>query len=310
MAMMAVGSLLLSVLVRALGLDAALAIIGAVTAVGLLLGAARFRQLGGDVPPPPDHVVERVLADPVFAYLGGPAAAHLADRVEIVCAQPGDVVITEGEPGDRYYLVVDGRLVATIGDEVVGEMAAGGSFGEIALLRDIPRTATVTCVTAVELFAISRDDFLTTLTGHPRSLATATQIADGMAPPPNPGRGGSVVATLVSSRPIRATSTTWRSLAHWSSSVIWLPWIVLENPHWGLRHIRSRSTYSAASWIRARRRSLSARSARLDVTMPSTNVLSSGKKRNGAKSPDRSSSYSRKYASTSISLKRTSATAS
>jgi len=180
--MMAVGSLLLSVLVRALGLDAALAIIGAVTAVGLLLGAARFRQLGGDVPPPPDHVVERVLADPVFAYLGGPAAAHLADRVEIVCAQPGDVVITEGEPGDRYYLVVDGRLVATIGDEVVGEMSAGGSFGEIALLRDVPRTATVTCVTAVELYAISRDDFLMTLTGHPRSLATATEIADGMAP--------------------------------------------------------------------------------------------------------------------------------
>ena len=182
MAMMAVGSLLLSVLVSALGLDAALAIIGAVTAVVLMLGASRFRQLGGDVPPPPDHVVERVLADPVFAYLGGPAAAHLADRVEIVSAQPGDVVITEGEPGDRYYLVVDGRLVATIGGEVVGEMSAGDSFGEIALLRDVPRSATVTCVTAVELYAISRDDFLLTVTGHPRSLATATQIADGLAP--------------------------------------------------------------------------------------------------------------------------------
>ncbi len=182
MAMMAVGSLLLSVLVSALGLDAALAIIGVVTAVGLLLGAARFQQLGGDVPPPPDHVVERVLADPVFAYLGGPAAAHLADRVEIVTALPGDVVITEGEPGDRYYLVVDGRLVATIGGEVVGEMSAGDSFGEIALLRDVPRSATVTCVTAGELYAISRDDFLLTVTGHPRSLATATQIADGLAP--------------------------------------------------------------------------------------------------------------------------------
>ena len=58
----------------------------------------------------------------------------------------------------------------------------GGSFGEIALLRDVPRTATVTCVAEAELYAISRDDFLTTVTGHPRSLATATQIADGLAP--------------------------------------------------------------------------------------------------------------------------------
>ena len=104
----------MSVLVSQLGLDAALAILGTCTAIGLLLGAARFRQLGGDVPPPPEHIVERVLADPVFAQLGGPAVARLADRIEIVTAQPGDVVITEGEPGDRYYLVVTGRLVVTI----------------------------------------------------------------------------------------------------------------------------------------------------------------------------------------------------
>jgi len=46
----------------------------------------------------------------------------------------------------------------------------------------VPRLATVTCVTPAELYAISRDDFLMTVTGHPRSLATATEIADGLAP--------------------------------------------------------------------------------------------------------------------------------
>ena len=182
MALMAVGSLLVSVLVeraragrrtrdpRGFHRDRA---------------APRGRTipaLGGDLPPPPAHVVVRVLADPVFAHLRGPAATRLADRIEIVTAQPGDVVITEGESGDRYYLVVAGRLAVTIGGEVVGELVAGGSFGEIALLRDVPRMATVTCVTAVELYAISRDDFLTAVTGHPRSLATATQIADDLAP--------------------------------------------------------------------------------------------------------------------------------
>ena len=97
-------------------------------------------------------------------------------------AEPGEVVIAEGEPGDRYYLIVDGTVAASIGGDLVRTMSAGASFGEIALLRDTPRTATVTCVTAVQLLAISRDDFLTTVTGHPRSLATATDIAERLVP--------------------------------------------------------------------------------------------------------------------------------
>jgi CRP-like cAMP-binding protein len=145
-------------------------------------GAAWFRRIGGDMPPPPERVVERLLSDPVFEHVGGPAAARLADRVEVVRAEIGDVVITEGEPGDHYYLIVEGTLVVTIVGHVVGTMGDGESFGEIALLRDVPRSATVTCVTPVELFAISRDDFLATVTGHPRSLAAARHIADGLVP--------------------------------------------------------------------------------------------------------------------------------
>jgi CRP-like cAMP-binding protein len=61
-------------------------------------------------------------------------------------------------------------------------MTAGESFGEIALLRNVPRAATVTCATHVELLAISRDDFLETVTGHPRSLATASRIAGDLVP--------------------------------------------------------------------------------------------------------------------------------
>ena len=182
MAMMAFGSLMLSVLVNAVGLNSALTIIGSVTAIGMVSGGAWFRRLGGDVPPPPEHVVERILSDPVFEHVGGPAAARLADRVDVVTAEPGHVVITEGEPGDRYFLIVDGTVVTTIAGEVVGTMGAGESFGEIALLREVPRAATITCVTRVELFAIARDDFLATVRGHPRSLATATRIAQGLVP--------------------------------------------------------------------------------------------------------------------------------
>jgi hypothetical protein len=179
---MALGSLVLSVMVKALGLNSALTAIGIVTAAAMVASSLWFRQLGGDVPPPPDHVVERLLADPVFEHVGGPAAARLADRIDVVRAEVGDVIIAEGEPGDRYYLIVDGSLVVTIRGDVVSTMGAGESFGEIALLRNVPRSATVTCVTPVELFAVSRDDFLATVTGHPRSLAAATTIAKGLLP--------------------------------------------------------------------------------------------------------------------------------
>jgi hypothetical protein len=182
MALMAFGSLLVSVLVDAIGLNGALAVIAGVTALLMLFATARFRRLGGDVPPPPDEIVARLLADPVFEPLGTAAVSRLANRVESVRVVPGTVVITEGEDGDHYFLIVSGTVEVTIQTHVVRTMSRGQSFGEIALLRNVPRAATVTCLTVVELLAIARDDFLETITGHPRSLATASRIASDLVP--------------------------------------------------------------------------------------------------------------------------------
>jgi hypothetical protein len=182
MALMAIGSLLVAVLVDAAGLSGALAIIGGVTAIAMVIASVRFRRLGGDVPPPPDHIVVRLLADPVFEPLGAAAVSRLADRVDTLNLDRGTVIITEGEPGDRYYLVVAGTVDVSISGHLVRTMTAGDSFGEIALLRNVPRAATVTCATQVSLLAISRDDFLETVTGHPRSLATASRIARDLVP--------------------------------------------------------------------------------------------------------------------------------
>jgi Cyclic nucleotide-binding domain/Major Facilitator Superfamily len=182
MALMAVGSLAVAVLVDAIGLNGALAIIGGLIALAMVVASLRFQRLGGDVPPPPDHVVARLLVDPVFEPLGTAAISRVADRVEVVSSEPGAVVITEGEDGDRYYLIVAGTVDVTIRGQLVRTMTAGDSFGEIALLRNVPRAATVTCATQVELLAISRDDFLETVTGHPRSFATASRIASDLVP--------------------------------------------------------------------------------------------------------------------------------
>lgn len=73
--------------------------------------------------------------------------------------EAGDEVVRQGEVGDCAYLVQSGRLEALRDGRSVGELGEGDCFGEIALLQDSPRTATVRCLTACELTAVSRDDF-------------------------------------------------------------------------------------------------------------------------------------------------------
>jgi NADH dehydrogenase FAD-containing subunit len=73
--------------------------------------------------------------------------------------EAGDEVVRQGEEGDCAYLVQSGRLQALRDGRAVGELGGGDCFGEIALLQDGPRTATVRCLSACELTAISRDDF-------------------------------------------------------------------------------------------------------------------------------------------------------
>jgi CRP-like cAMP-binding protein len=87
----------------------------------------------------------------------------------------GDVAIRQGDVGDRFYIVADGVLTA----EVDGmPRDAGNFFGEIALLRDVPRTATIRAATAATLFALQRDSFLDALDGHGSATATATAVVD------------------------------------------------------------------------------------------------------------------------------------
>ena len=181
MAAMAFGSFLVSVVVRAMGLSPALVFLGTVVMVSMFWTIARFRALGGDVPPPADHLIDRLLADPVFAHLAAPALSRLALSLHEIVLPQGQTVIIEGEYGDRYYLIAGGTVNVIVGGELMRTMGPGESFGEIALLRDVPRTATVTCASEVELYAVERDDFLQVVTGHPRSLAATSQVARAIA---------------------------------------------------------------------------------------------------------------------------------
>jgi hypothetical protein len=177
MAALAIGSLGVSILVTELGLAPTLAALGIALVLAATLGAPRLRRVDSAVPAPRPELVRLVRAQDLFAGLPSPELARLLAAIVPVEVAPGAVVIRQGEPGDRYYLVERGELAVTVDGRPVRTVGPGDDFGEVALVRDVPRTATVTAVSPALLHAIERDEFLTALTGHPRGLGTAAERA-------------------------------------------------------------------------------------------------------------------------------------
>ena len=88
-------------------------------------------------------------------------------------ASYGDVVIQQGDPGDRFYAIEEGKIRVTVHGRHIAELGAGSYFGEIALLRNVRRTASVTALGPVKLLALERDEFLAAVTGSRRSAEAA-----------------------------------------------------------------------------------------------------------------------------------------
>jgi predicted MFS family arabinose efflux permease len=113
---------------------------------------------------------------PIFRPLAEGTLEQLARALEPVDATAGDAVVSQGDTGDRVYLVASGELAVDVDGRPGGRLGPGDVFGEIALLKDVPRTATVRAVTGVELLTLGRDDFLSAVTGHPTSAAEADVV--------------------------------------------------------------------------------------------------------------------------------------
>jgi MFS family permease len=174
MAALAMGAMLAPLLIELLGATAALAAAGlAVPVLALLVRGALARADQATVP---ERELALVRGLPMFAPLPGPMLERLARDLVPLVVPAGQAVIREGEPGDRFYILGAGEAEVTIGDRVVRRQVPGDGFGEIALLRDIPRTATVTALTDLELFALERDVFLEVVTGQPQSHHVASEM--------------------------------------------------------------------------------------------------------------------------------------
>jgi CRP-like cAMP-binding protein len=118
---------------------------------------------------------------PLFAAQPPLALERLALELVPVTVAPGEAVVTRGEAGDRFYIVEEGTLqVVTEEGHAAADLGPGDWFGEMALLQDVPRTATVRAVSGARLFALDRQHFLAAVTAHPHSPETGLS-ADGRA---------------------------------------------------------------------------------------------------------------------------------
>jgi hypothetical protein len=116
-------------------------------------------------------------ATPLFGALPGPALETVAREARRVEVSAGDLIVRQGDPGVEYFAVISGNLVVLRDGEARAELTRGDAFGEIALLREMPRTATVRAMTDAVLLAVDREPFLTAVTGHRTTRERASSIA-------------------------------------------------------------------------------------------------------------------------------------
>jgi CRP-like cAMP-binding protein len=114
---------------------------------------------------------------PMFAPLPLAVTELLAAEIEPRQFPAGAVVIGEGQVGDHFHLIVDGSAAVSAQGAPRPSLRRGDCFGEIALLRDIPRTATITAEQPLRTLALGREEFLTAVTSNPASMAAAGVLA-------------------------------------------------------------------------------------------------------------------------------------
>ena len=172
---LAIGSICAPAIVAAVGPRAAFAVVGAILPILTLACWRWLVRIDREVAAPAAELA-LVHGVPMFAPLSVAAKEHVASRLTMVPVKPGEVVVRAGDPGDRFYLVADGELEFSNGAH--GVAGRGDFFGEIALLRDVPRTATVKATAVSHLYALERDDFLAAVTGHSAGHAAGEAVVE------------------------------------------------------------------------------------------------------------------------------------
>ncbi len=171
-----VGSFLASLVVVAIGTRWTLLAAGLLLPAAALLGRRALVALDVGVRIPAKEMA-LLRSIPIFAPLPTPTLERLARNLIPITLPRGAVAIERGDAGDRFYAIIEGNVEVRMDSRRITTLGPGGWFGEIALIRDVPRTATVVTTTETSLLALDRDEFLRAVTGH----EAASDAAHGLA---------------------------------------------------------------------------------------------------------------------------------
>ena len=174
---MALGSIAVPVLIALFGVSGATIAIAAVLPAFALLRWAALRSFELGMPVDEQHFA-LLRGNRIFAPLPVDTLERLANSLVTLAVEPGTAIVTEGERGDRFYLIASGEVDVFEGSTFRRREVAGECFGEISLLRDVARTATVRACGDVTLLALEREHFLAAVTGHRRSRGAASEVIE------------------------------------------------------------------------------------------------------------------------------------
>ncbi len=174
---MALGAVAAGLLLEEFGAQVSLLVVGLLLPIAAAVAAPFLRRFDARLE---HHDVEVSLLrrQPVFEELPMSVLDNLGGRMKPATFAAKDVIMREGDPGERYVLIVDGEVVFSQHGAEVNRLGDGAGFGEIALVRDTRRTATAVAGTAVNARTLDRDSFLAALCCDPRAWAAADAVAD------------------------------------------------------------------------------------------------------------------------------------
>lgn len=175
---LAVGSLAIPLLISALGNRGALIATGAILPVAVVLRYRALRAIDADIRVRTDRI-SLLRKVGMLRLLPVPAIEGLALHLERQHAAAGTEVFREGEPGDAFYVIEAGRVAVVEDGADIRQLGPGDSFGEIALLRAVPRTATVRTLEDAELAKINGALFVAAVTGFAATSSTADDVVTG-----------------------------------------------------------------------------------------------------------------------------------
>lgn len=125
-----------------------------------------------------DPKIEHLRSIPLFSACGPGDLQRVAQLVDEVDIADGQVIMREGEPGTEMYIMVSGKARAEKGGRLINEFGPGTVFGEMSLIAEGARTATVTAEGPMVAFVVAHREFHSLMDAHPQFRM---RILEGLA---------------------------------------------------------------------------------------------------------------------------------